>query len=164
MARGKKNRRDASDASDDGSEEVAEDRSGDVTLLDADNSAMRAAHDQFEAEKSGEANKRPSEQDPEPSTDLKDQSSLTESSPKLAVETKMTTAQPTAPKFDIVNMTPQPVRVKYYEVVDKKSVGKIYKVPAGGTSVHGKYPPALLRARHFKSLEAKKILRLRRSR
>jgi len=146
------------------SEDKADDRSEDATLSDVDASAMRASQDQFEAGKTGEANPPPSAQDQEPSTDLKDQSSLTESSPKPSVETKKMTAQPTAPKFDIVNMTPQPVRVKYYEVVDKKSVGKVYKVPAGGTSVYGKYPPVLLRAMHFKALEAKKILRLRRSR
>jgi len=145
-------------------EDVSEAGSEDVTLHDADNSALRAAADQFEAVKSGEANPSPSEKVTEPSTDLNDQSSLTESSPKPTVETKMTTAQPTAPKFDIVNLGPQPVRVKYYEVVDKKSVGKTHIVPPGGTSLHGQYPAALLRASHFKALESKKILRLRRSR
>jgi len=136
----------------------------DATSADADNSDMGAVADQSEAEKTVEANPSSSEQEPEPSTDSKDQSSLTESSPKPTVETKMTTTQPAAPKWDIVNMGPQPVRIKYYEVVDKKSVGKTHKVPAGGTSMYGSYPPALLRARHFKSLEAKKIVRLRRSR
>ena len=136
----------------------------DETSSDLDNSAIGEAADQSEVEKTSEVDSRSNDQEPEPSTDSKDQSSLTDSSPKPIVETKMTTTQPTVLKWDIVNMTPQPIRVKYYEVIDKKSVGKVYKVPAGGTSVHGQYPPVLLRARHFKALEGKKLLRLRRSR